>query len=187
MIVPPDTALVLARPGETTALLLTGPSLGGRGLHGPDARPFRCSLGRAGAVPREAKREGDGATPAARLPLRRVLFRADRISRPLAAVPVEPLSPHDGWCDDPADPAYNRPVRLPFPARHEALWREDPLYDLIGVLGWNDHPPVPGRGSAIFLHVARPDLAPTEGCVALPLPDLRAILPGLAWLEVRLG
>lgn len=171
-----DTALVLARPGATV----------GRLLLGPEARPFPCALGRAGIVPAEAKREGDGGTPTGRLPLRRLLFRADRLSRPAAAVPAEPIAPDDGWCDDPADAAYNSPVRLPFAPSHERLWREDAVYDLIGVLGWNDEPAVPGRGSAIFLHLARPGLAPTEGCVALALPDLLAILPGLAALEVRL-
>jgi L,D-peptidoglycan transpeptidase YkuD (ErfK/YbiS/YcfS/YnhG family) len=78
-------------------------------------------------------------------------------------------------------------VRLPFEASHERLWREDHLYDLVGVLGWNDDPPRPGRGSAIFLHLARPDFGPTEGCIALALPDLVAILPGLRALEVRPG
>jgi L,D-peptidoglycan transpeptidase YkuD (ErfK/YbiS/YcfS/YnhG family) len=101
-------------------------------------------------------------------------------------VPAEPIAPDDGWCDDAADAAYNRKVRLPFAPSHERLWREDAVYDVIGILGWNDVPVVPGRGSAIFLHLARPGLAPTEGCVALALPDLLAILPGLAALEVRL-
>lgn len=134
----------------------------------------RAALGRGGV--RTDKQEGDGATPAGLLALRRVLYRADRVARPRAAVPVLPLAPHDGWCDDPADAGYNRPVRLPHPARHEELWRADALYDIVGVLGWNDAPVVRGRGSAIFLHVARPDWAPTEGCIALALPDLRAAL-----------
>lgn len=134
----------------------------------------RAVLG-AGGI-RAQKQEGDGATPAGLLPLRRVLYRADRLPRPRASVPVSPLAPHDGWCDDPADTAYNRPVRLPYSARHEALWRADAVYDVIGVLGWNDAPVVRGAGSAIFLHVSRPDGAPTEGCVALPLPELLAVL-----------
>ncbi len=86
------------------------------------------------------------------------------------------MGPNDGWCDDPGDRRYNTAVRLPCDARHEALWRDDGVYDVIGILGWNDTPVVRGRGSAIFLHVARPDFAPTEGCIALALPDLRAAL-----------
>ncbi len=145
---------------------------------------FRCALGKGGV--RRDKREGDGATPAGLLPLRRVLWRADRgTAKPRCAVPVEPIAPGDGWCDDPAHPDYNRPVRLPHPARHEELWRSDAVYDIVGVLGWNDAPVERGRGSAIFLHLARPDHAPTGGCVALAEPDLRAVLAaGLTGLEV---
>ncbi len=138
------------------------------------ASVFRAAIGKGGRAPH--KQEGDGATPIATLPLRRVLYRADRVVRPTCAVAVMPLAPHDGWCDDPADRAYNMPVRLPYDARHEALWRSDAVYDVIGVLGWNDAPVVRRQGSAIFLHVARHDYQPTEGCIALALPDLLAVL-----------
>ncbi len=147
---------------------------------------LRCALGKSGVTPAADKREGDGATPAARMPLRRVLLRADRGPPPRCAVPVEPISPNDGWCDDPAHRAYNRPVRLPFDASHETLWRDDAVYDVIGVLGWNDDPVERGRGSAIFLHLAREDFRPTEGCVALAPRDLRAVLEaGLRGLVVE--
>ncbi len=89
-----------------------------------------------------------------------------------------PLAPQDGWCDDADDAAYNKPVPLPYPGRHEILWRADAIYDLVGVLGWNDAPVVKGRGSAIFLHVARPDYAPTEGCIALSQADLHSLFAG---------
>jgi len=135
---------------------------------------FRVALGRAGV--RAHKQEGDGATPAGVLALRRVLYRADRLPPPDCTVSIEPLAPDDGWCDDPTHADYNRMVRLPHDARCEELWRTDGVYDLIGVLGWNDAPVVRDRGSAIFLHVARPDYAPTEGCVALALADLRRVL-----------
>ena len=135
---------------------------------------LRAALGRSGVGAH--KQEGDGATPAGLLPLRRVLYRADRTPVPAGGVPVEPIAPNDGWCDDPSHPDYNRMISLPHEARHEALWRTDGLYDLIGVLGWNDAPVKRGLGSAIFLHVASPDYAPTEGCVALALPDLRQVL-----------
>ena len=149
---------------------------------------WRCALGAGGVRP--DKQEGDGATPAGLLPLRRVLYRADRVAPPSGCrVPVEPLAPTDGWCDDPDHPDYNRRVALPHPAaRHERLWRDDALYDLIGVLGWNDAPVVRRRGSAIFLHLARPDWAPTEGCIALREADLRALLAaGLTAIEVVAG
>ena len=137
---------------------------------------FRAACGRGGVSTR--KQEGDGATPEGVLPLRRVYYRADRLGKPRTVVPLEPLAPTDGWCDDPASPAYNTPVRLPFGAHHEELWRRDNVYDVIGVLGWNDDPIIRGRGSAIFLHVARPDFAPTEGCIALALFDLLTTLAG---------
>ena len=133
-----------------------------------------AALGRGGVRP--DKQEGDGATPAGLLPLRRVLYRAGRVRRPAAAVPVMPIAPSDGWCDDSADSAYNQFVTLPYPARHEALWRGDAVYDIIGVLGWNDSPVVRKAGSAIFLHVATPGRAPTEGCIALPVMELLTLL-----------
>ena len=145
---------------------------------------FRAALGRGGV--RADKREGDGATPVGVLPLRNVLYRPDRGTAPACAVAVHALAPDDGWCDAPADPAYNKAVRLPFPASAEALWRDDSLYDIIGILGWNDLPVRPGHGSAIFLHIARPDYAPTDGCVALAPDHLRRVLAmGLTELVVR--
>jgi L,D-peptidoglycan transpeptidase YkuD (ErfK/YbiS/YcfS/YnhG family) len=134
----------------------------------------RCALGRSGVT--QDKREGDGATPAGVMALRLVFYRPDRLAQPLTRLPVRALQPEDGWCDDPASPEYNRHVRRPFPARHESLWRDDALYDLIVALGWNDAPPVPGSGSAIFLHLAGEGYPPTEGCVALARPDLLRLL-----------
>ena len=145
---------------------------------------FRAACGRAGISAQ--KQEGDGATPAGILPLRRILYRADRLGKPKSSLPLEPLAPQDGWCDDPASRAYNTAITLPNDAHHEELWRRDTVYDVIGVLGWNDDPVQRGRGSAIFLHVARPDYAPTEGCIALALLDLLQVLAGgLTGIEVK--
>ncbi len=143
-------------------------------LHGFGG-PVRCALGQSGLI--RHKREGDGATPIGCWPLRRVLYRPDRLAAaPKTLLPVAPLTPQDGWCDDPTHPDYNHPVTLPHPASCEHLWRDDPIYDVITVLGHNDSPPQPGLGSAIFLHVARPEYSPTKGCVALSLPDLLTLL-----------
>ena len=148
-----------------------------------DREIVRAAFGRGGV--RLHKQEGDESTPEGLLPLRRVLYRADRVARPVCAVPIEPIAPEDGWCDDPTHRDYNRMVRLPHSGRHEVLCRSDALYDIVGVLGWNDSPVERGCGSAIFLHVARPDFAPTEGCIALALPDLRRLLAdGLTGLLV---
>ena len=139
-------------------------------------RSVRCALGKGGAVPAEVKREGDGATPIGDWPIRRVLYRPDKLSKPRTSLSVAPIAPDDGWCDAPGDPNYNRPVRLPYPASHERMWRDDDLYDLVVVLGYNDAPVVPGKGSAIFLHVARPDFGPTAGCIALSRADVLDLL-----------
>jgi L,D-peptidoglycan transpeptidase YkuD (ErfK/YbiS/YcfS/YnhG family) len=135
---------------------------------------FACALGRGGRSAR--KREGDGATPIGRWRLLCVLYRPDRVRRPVTALPVRRLSPADGWCDAPADRNYNRPVRHPYPASAERLWREDGLYDLIVVLSHNTRPRVRGAGSAVFMHVARPGYPPTEGCIALRRDHLQRLL-----------
>lgn len=149
--------------------------------HGPNGwcarfgdQVWPCAIGKGG-ITRE-KREGDGATPVGCWPMRRVLFRPDRVAAPVTALPVTPLSREDGWCDDPGDTRYNQAVRLPYAGHHERLWREDGLYDILVILGHNNSPPVAGRGSAVFLHVAGPGYASTEGCVALAMPDLLTVL-----------
>jgi L,D-peptidoglycan transpeptidase YkuD (ErfK/YbiS/YcfS/YnhG family) len=130
----------------------------------------RCAVGRSGIGLKQ--REGDGFTPTGRWPIRNVLFRADRIARLNTALATRIIMMQDGWCDAPGDTNYNKPIALPYDASHEKLWRQDRFYDIVVVLGFNDAPVVAGKGSAIFLHVAREGYAPTEGCVALALPDL---------------
>jgi L,D-peptidoglycan transpeptidase YkuD (ErfK/YbiS/YcfS/YnhG family) len=139
-------------------------------------RKVRCALGPAGVMPAADKREGDGASPAGVWPIRRALWRPDRGPPPQTAVALAAMGHDDGWCDDPADPAYNQPVTLPYPASAEAMWREDGIYDIVVVLGHNDDPPVPGMGSCIFLHLAREDYSPTQGCVAVSREDLEDLL-----------
>lgn len=149
---------------------------------------YQCALGRGGLKPAIDKREGDGASPIGLFPMRRVFYRADRLAAPYTALSCQALDPQMGWCDDPAHTDYNRLIRLPHSARHEKLWRDDHVYDLIVELGHNDSPPIAGLGSAIFLHLAHPDYSATQGCVALALPHLLAVLhdsaPG-SMLEIR--
>jgi L,D-peptidoglycan transpeptidase YkuD (ErfK/YbiS/YcfS/YnhG family) len=136
-----------------------------------------CAVGSGGR--RVLKREGDGATPVGTWVCRRVLYRPDRGPRPGSGLPVAALRAADGWCDAPGDRNYNRPVRHPYPASAERLWRGDGLYDIIVVLGHNDRPRVRGLGSAVFLHAAGAGLAPTAGCVALPIRLLRRLVQRL--------
>lgn len=129
------------------------------------ALSFPCAVGRSGRGPK--RREGDGVTPMGRWQIRHVFYRPDRLQKPVTALPISPLRPCYGWCDAPGDANYNRLIRLPFASSRELLWREDGLYDVVAVLGYNDWPRAHWRGSGIFMHIAREGYAPTEGCVAL--------------------
>jgi L,D-peptidoglycan transpeptidase YkuD (ErfK/YbiS/YcfS/YnhG family) len=135
---------------------------------------FPCALGRTGH--RARKREGDGATPMGTWRVREAFYRADLVRHPRTVLAMRALHPDDGWCDAPADRNYNRLVRHPYAASAERLWRTDGLYDLVILIGYNDWPRVRERGSAIFIHVARPGYAPTEGCIALSRPHLLRLL-----------
>jgi L,D-peptidoglycan transpeptidase YkuD (ErfK/YbiS/YcfS/YnhG family) len=135
------------------------------------------ALGRGGI--KANKREGDGATPSGRFRLKRLWWRADRHPRPRTGLPVRRIRPDDGWCEDPADRRYNRPVLVPKASGADRLTRADHLYDFIVEIDHNTRPRIAGRGSAVFIHVARPGFAPTAGCIALTLPALRRLLARL--------
>lgn len=158
-----NTITVFSTPGDATrGVLRCGPLA------------FPCALGRNGVS--HLKREADGATPAGRHRVTALCLRPDRGPPPTTALATRVTRPSDGWCDDPASGRYNCPVHLPFRASHEEMWRQDSLYDLVGVIDWNLKPRVRRRGSAIFLHLCRSDFAPTAGCVALRRDDLRRLL-----------
>lgn len=139
---------------------------------GPHALPV--ALGRGGV--KANKREGDGATPRGAFRLKRLWWRADRHPRPRTRLPVRRIKPRDGWCEDPADRHYNQPISVPENSKADHLRRTDALYDFFIELDHNTRPRVAGRGSAVFLHVARPGFAPTAGCVALTMPALRRLI-----------
>lgn len=164
-----DVLIVRRRPGtKNLGLFLAG------------GRVLACALGRSG--PGALKREGDGVTPAQTV-MRPLwgYWRPDRGHRPVSGLPFVPISGDDGWCDAPAHPAYNSPITLPFDASHEKMRRDDCLYDICIVLDWNMAPRGRSRyrGSAIFLHMAKPGYPPTEGCIALARHDLQ-------WLVARI-
>jgi L,D-peptidoglycan transpeptidase YkuD (ErfK/YbiS/YcfS/YnhG family) len=147
---------------------------------------FPVALGRAGI--KANKREGDGATPRGRFRLRQLWWRGDRISRPHAAFPSRAIRRDDAWCEDATDRRYNRPIRLSPQAPGDRLWRDDHLYDLIIELDHNTRPRIANRGSAVFIHFARPGLLPTAGCVALRAQDFRSLLARLrknSWIDIR--
>jgi L,D-peptidoglycan transpeptidase YkuD (ErfK/YbiS/YcfS/YnhG family) len=133
-----------------------------------------CALGRSGTT--HGKREGDGASPVGRFALLQAFYRDDHGPRPRTGLPLRRIGPNDGWSDDPRDRRYNQPVPLPCPTGHETLWRADHLYDVVIDIAWNRGPIVKGRGSAIFLHLARPGFPPTEGCVAVEKRVIKRLL-----------
>lgn len=146
-------------------------------------KTYRCTIGRGGIAAPNEKREGDLKTPSGSFALRGVYYRPDRVSAPITALPLIALTPEDGWCDDPEHALYNQPVKLPFAGRHEKLWRDDHVYDLIIPLGYNDGvdgPIIAGAGSAIFMHLMREDGVGTEGCIALKKDDLLEVLGGIS-------
>ena len=145
-----------------------------RGLLWWGETPLPCCWGRGGI--REGKKEGDGATPIGVFPFRRVFYREDRLQCPKTCLPLSPITPQDGWCDDVGDPAYNQHIQKPYKGRHENPWRQDHLYDIVLVVGHNDDPVVKGEGSGIFVHLRRLEGIPTAGCVALDKDDLLKIL-----------
>jgi L,D-peptidoglycan transpeptidase YkuD (ErfK/YbiS/YcfS/YnhG family) len=146
-----------------------------RGILRMGARALPVALGRTGI--KADKREGDGATPRGRFHPLRIWWRADRTIRPRTALPVRRIAGTDAWCEDPADRRYNHPIQAG--ATGDRLWRDDHLYDLIVEIDHNTRPRIKGRGSAVFLHVARPGLAPTAGCIAMPLAELKRVVARL--------
>jgi L,D-peptidoglycan transpeptidase YkuD (ErfK/YbiS/YcfS/YnhG family) len=161
---------VVTRPGcRRRGLLLPGPAFSG-GM-------ILVALGRSGI--RADKREGDGATPRGVFRLKRLWWRAERHARPPTLLPSRRIKQDDAWCEDPADRHYNQPVKLASASNADRLARADQLYDFIIELDHNTRPRVKGRGSAVFIHAARPGFAPTAGCVALELGSLRKLLARL--------
>jgi len=169
-------------------MIVTGQ--GARGTLAIGGRSFDCALGRSGIVAAAAKHEGDGATPAGAWKLRRGFYRADRLALPAALKDwFQPIEADMAWDDNAASPSYNRLVRTRVENHPERLARSDGVYDIVVPLGYNDDPPQAGRGSAIFMHVARAEFSPTAGCVALALPDLLAALAQCdegSMLDIRL-
>jgi L,D-peptidoglycan transpeptidase YkuD (ErfK/YbiS/YcfS/YnhG family) len=173
----------------TFSLIRVGPGAAGRsrGVLLAGSRAIAVVLGRSGIA--ADKREGDGATPRGRFRLVRLWWRADRLPRPRTTLPVRRIDPALAWCEDPADRRYNRPFQRSANEPGDRLWRTDRLYDLVIEISHNTRPRAAGRGSAVFVHVARPDRSATAGCVALDARDLLRLLRRLGpktWIDIRI-
>jgi L,D-peptidoglycan transpeptidase YkuD (ErfK/YbiS/YcfS/YnhG family) len=148
-----------------------------RGWLTANGQTIPVALGRGGI--RANKREGDGGTPKGSFRPRQLWWRADRHPRPRTFLPIRPIGPEDAWCEDPLSRHYNQPVQLDRDHGGDRLKRDDHLYDFIVEIDHNSSPRIAGRGSAVFIHVARPGFAPTAGCVALDIKSLRRLLARL--------
>ncbi len=139
---------------------------------------FSFHHGKEGYISEDKHVEGDMKTPLGIFHPLQVFYRPDRLTPPQTKMPLWALSPQDGWCDDPHSPEYNRAVHLPSPYGHEKMWLDTSLYDLGIVIDHNTSPPIPGKGSAIFIHIASPK-GYTAGCLGLQEKDLRQLCKAL--------
>ena len=130
-----------------------------------DLGQYACAVGRNGLT--RNKVEGDHKTPIGEFKFEKIYYRADKLGDMNFNLPSKAISKIDGWCDDPKSKLYNQFIQFPFDASAETLYRSDDLYDVLCVINYNTYPTVPGKGSAIFLHICKPNFEGTEGCVAI--------------------
>jgi L,D-peptidoglycan transpeptidase YkuD (ErfK/YbiS/YcfS/YnhG family) len=171
--------------GPSAVYVTTAPGTRTRGILRFCSQASPVALGRGGI--RANKFEGDGATPHGRFRLLRLWYRADRMPRPRTLLPARAIRSGDGWCENPDDRRYNHAIRLAPGAPGDRLKRDDHLYDLVIELDHNTRPRIKNRGSAVFVHVARPGFLPTAGCVALKIEDIKRLLarlPRRVWIEI---
>ncbi len=131
---------------------------------------YKCSIGYNGLS--KNKTEGDGCTPVGTFKLNKIMYRPDKINNFKSNLETEIIEKRDGWCDDINSELYNQKIIFPYELSAENLYRDDDLYDLICIIDYNLNPIIKGKGSAIFLHVARSDYSPTHGCVAIKKDEL---------------
>ncbi|MEN3929568.1 L,D-transpeptidase family protein [Microvirga sp. W0021] len=164
----------MKRTSVDTIRVFRSPLNHSRGVIVAGSLRIPCAIGRSGTT--HLKREGDGASRIGRFGMLQVYYRHDRGKRPRTLLPIRRISPDDGWCDAPADRCYNSRVTLPYNASCEEMWRDDNLYNVVVDLDINRGPITKGRGSALFLHIARPDYTPTQGCIAVAQKDMARLL-----------
>ena len=135
---------------------------------------FKCALGKSGI--RKKRTEGDNITPKGTFKIIKIYYRKDKITKINSAFKLIEIKKNMGWCDDPESKKYNQLINLPSKYRHEKLFRNDRIYDLILVLDYNMNPVIKNRGSAIFIHIAKNNYNKTKGCIALKKKDLIEIV-----------
>jgi len=164
------------RPSEAISAIRVRPAAGApqRGWLTAEHLTIPVALGRSGI--QANKREGDGATPRGSFRPRQLWWRADRHSRPQTLLPTRPIGVQDAWCEDLNDRRYNRPIRLEREQSGDRLRRADDLYDFVVEIDHNSRPRIKGRGSAVFLHLAREKFGPTAGCISMKKSSMLQLL-----------
>jgi len=135
---------------------------------------FRCALGKGGI--KQKGREGDFITPKGKFKLIKIYYRSDRIKKINSTLKTIKIKKNMGWCDDVSSNYYNKQIKISKKIGHEKLHRKDNLYDIIVVLNYNLNPIIKGKGSAIFLHVAKKNYNKTHGCIALKKNELLSLI-----------
>tara|TARA_B100000579_G_scaffold419830_2_gene418839 strand:- start:1075 stop:1566 length:492 start_codon:yes stop_codon:yes gene_type:complete len=139
-----------------------------------DEYRIKCAIGKRGI--RNKKKEGDKITPIGKFKIKTILYRKDRITHIKTKINKLSIKKDMGWCDDPKSKEYNKLVKLPFKGSFEKLYRKDNTYDIILVLNYNINPIRKGKGSAIFIHIARKNYKNTLGCIAVSKRNLKKII-----------
>tara|TARA_Y200000002_G_scaffold353968_1_gene333863 strand:+ start:788 stop:1279 length:492 start_codon:yes stop_codon:yes gene_type:complete len=134
---------------------------------------FKCSIGKKGLS--KGKREGDLKTPKGNFDIDCLYYRSDRIKKPKTKLKTKVIKKNMGWCNDINNKKYNRIIKVSKKIKHEKMYRIDHKYDLVIPIKYNFKKPIPGRGSAIFLHLTK-NYNFTAGCVALSLNDFLILL-----------
>ena len=135
---------------------------------------FRCSIGINGIT--KKKIEGDKKTPIGTFNIGALYFRNDRNKKPKTKLECIPITKSMGWCDNPLDKKnYNKLIKIKKKLKYEKLFRADKKYDFLIPILYNTKKIIPGKGSAIFLHLTF-DYKKTLGCVALKKNDFLILL-----------
>ena len=136
---------------------------------------LKCSVGKSGV--KKVKKEGDLATPKGTFKLGLLYYRKDRIKLPKCKIKKKIIRKNMGWCNDSKSNKYNRQIKFPYNYSSEKLYKRENVYDLFLLIKYNTRPVIKEKGSAIFLHIAKKNYQPTQGCVAISKKDFLKILP----------
>ena len=134
---------------------------------------LKCCIGKNGI--KKQKIEGDNSTPKGIFTIGTFYYRKDRVIKPFTLLKTKVIKPNIGWCNDSKKKSYNKEIKIKKMVSHEKLFRKDHKYDYLIVINYNIKRTLPGRGSAIFIHLTK-NYHPTAGCIALKKHDFIILL-----------